>query len=96
MQAYKIKGKIDRYGHLIITEPINLNPGDVEVIILQPMIAKENSSSPKIQSQAKATKRKSPSKIKALQDWFEKTKPTPPDFDADRARWEALKEKYDL
>ena len=35
MQAYKLKGKIDRDGNLIITEPTNLNPGDVEVIILQ-------------------------------------------------------------
>jgi hypothetical protein len=35
MQAYKLTGKIDRSGKLIITEPTNLNPGDVEVIILQ-------------------------------------------------------------
>jgi hypothetical protein len=34
MQAYKLTGKIDRSGKLIITEPTNLNPGDVEVIIL--------------------------------------------------------------
>jgi hypothetical protein len=35
MQAYKLTGKIDNSGKLIITEPTNLNPGDVEVIILQ-------------------------------------------------------------
>jgi hypothetical protein len=35
MQAHKLKGKIDRSGKLIITEPTNLDPGDVEVIILQ-------------------------------------------------------------
>jgi hypothetical protein len=35
MQAHKPKGKIDRSGKLIITEPTNLDPGDVEVIILQ-------------------------------------------------------------
>ena len=35
MQAYKLKGKIDSDGKLIITEPTNLTPGDVEVIILQ-------------------------------------------------------------
>jgi hypothetical protein len=35
MQAHKLKGKIDHSGKLIITEPINLDPGDVEVIILQ-------------------------------------------------------------
>jgi hypothetical protein len=38
MQAYKLKGKIDRFGKLIITEPTNLDPGDVEVIILQSAI----------------------------------------------------------
>ena len=31
MQAYKLKGKVDREGKLIITEPTNLTPGDVEV-----------------------------------------------------------------
>jgi hypothetical protein len=35
MQAYKLTGKVDHSGQLIITKPINLNPGDVEVIILQ-------------------------------------------------------------
>ena len=36
MQAYKLKGKVDSNGNLIITQPINLTPGEVEVIILQP------------------------------------------------------------
>jgi hypothetical protein len=35
MQAYKLKGKIDSKGNLIITQPTNLSPGEVEVIILQ-------------------------------------------------------------
>lgn len=35
MQAYKLKGAIDQSGHLIITEPIEIPAGDVEVIILQ-------------------------------------------------------------
>ena len=34
--------------------------------------------------------------VKALQGWFKKTEPIPADFDADGAKWEALKEKYDL
>jgi hypothetical protein len=42
MQAYKLTGKIDRSGKLIITEPTNLNPGDVEVIILQSATTREN------------------------------------------------------
>ncbi len=36
------------------------------------------------------------SKIKALQNWFEKTQPAPPDFDPDQAKWEYLKEKHNL
>ncbi|MDJ0634099.1 MAG: hypothetical protein QNJ34_12990 [Xenococcaceae cyanobacterium MO_188.B29] len=36
MQAYKLKGKIDCEGNLIIAQPTNLTPGEVEVIILQP------------------------------------------------------------
>ncbi|MGL5941868.1 MAG: hypothetical protein ACRC2S_16130 [Waterburya sp.] len=43
MQAYKLTGKIDHFGKLIITEPTNLHPGDVEVIILQP-VTTENKS----------------------------------------------------
>ncbi len=35
MQAYKLQGKVNRDGKLIITEPANLTPGDVEVIVLQ-------------------------------------------------------------
>lgn len=35
MQAYKVQGKIDRNGKLIITEPISLTAGNVEKIILQ-------------------------------------------------------------
>ncbi|MGL5834962.1 MAG: hypothetical protein ACRC1Z_17280 [Waterburya sp.] len=42
MQAYKLAGKIDHSGQLIITEPTNLNPGDVEVIILQSATTTEN------------------------------------------------------
>lgn len=36
MQAYKLKGKIDSDGNLIIPQPTNISPGEVEVIILQP------------------------------------------------------------
>ena len=34
--------------------------------------------------------------VKALQRWFNKTELVPADFDADEAKWEALKEKYNL
>ena len=35
MQATKLKGIINQQGELIVKEPINLNPGEVEVVILQ-------------------------------------------------------------
>ena len=96
MQAYKLKGTIDRYGHLIITEPINLNPGDVEVIILQQVKATESSTVPETNSQAKKPKREVKCSIPIIKEWLEKTEPTPPDFDPDKAKWEYLKEKYNL
>jgi len=33
MQAYKLKGKIDSSGNLVITDPLNLPPGDVEIVV---------------------------------------------------------------
>lgn len=95
MQAYKLKGTIDPSGQLIITEPIEMPPGEVEVIVLS--VSKVNGAViTATESQAETPKRKRPSKIKAFQDWFENTEPAPPDFDPDQARWEALKEKYNL
>lgn len=93
MQAYKLKGKIDAAGNLVITQPINMPPGDVEVIVLA---AVETTTPPvtEIESQTKASKR--PTKIKALQNFFESTQPAPADFDPDQAKWEYLKEKHNL
>ena len=31
MQAYKLKGKIDQSGNLLITEPVNLPPGNQSI-----------------------------------------------------------------
>ncbi len=93
MQAYKAKGKIDATGNLVVTQPIEIPPGNVEVIILQ-LADEVNSTETATESQSETPKR--PTKIKALQGWFEKTKPAPADFDADEARWEALKEKHNL
>ena len=33
MQAYKLKGKIDQSGNLLITEPLDLPPGNVEIVV---------------------------------------------------------------
>jgi hypothetical protein len=89
MQAYKLTGKIDRSGKLIITEPTNLNPGDVEVIILQSATT-ENQSTNHGQIQ------KRPSKVKTFQDWFAKTEPISSDLTPDDAKWDYLKEKHNL
>lgn len=35
MQATKLRGIINQQGKLVIEETINLNPGEVEVVILQ-------------------------------------------------------------
>ncbi|WP_373527488.1 hypothetical protein [Nostoc sp.] len=94
MQAYKLNATIDESGHLIIDEPLNIAPGKVEVIILHPVRSLESSTENTIELQLEKPKR--PTKIKALQDWFKKTQPAPPDFDPDQARWEALKEKHNL
>lgn len=96
MQAYKVKGAIDESGNLIINEPIKMAPGEVEIIVLQTVDRVENEASPKIDSADDTAKRQPRTQIKALQDWFEKTQPAPSDFDPEQARWEALKEKYNL
>ncbi len=79
MQAYKLKGKIDATGSLVITEPIQMPPGDVEVIVLlstQTIISPPESTN---EVQPETPKRRT--KIKALQGWFKKTQPTSADFD---------------
>lgn len=94
MQAYKLKGKIDSAGNLVINQSVKMPPGDVEVIILQAIETPANSTILEAEPPAQIPRRRT--KIKALQDWFEKTQPAPPDFDPDEARWEALKEKHNL
>lgn len=96
MQAYKLRGKIDATGNLVVVEPVNMPPGDVEIIVLQLADTVVSSPDPLIQPQEAQPKRKVTTKIKALQAWFENTQPVSPDFDADQAKWEALKEKYNL
>lgn len=93
MQAYKLKGKIDQQGHLMITEPIDLAPGDVEIIILQSV---ENIADDKNKStyEPETTITTFPSRTNALRDLLANAKPVPADFDPDQARWEALQEKH--
>ncbi|MGF1975003.1 MAG: hypothetical protein RMY30_005335 [Nostoc sp. CmiSLP01] len=94
MQAYKLNATIDESGHLIIDEPLNIAPGKVEVIILQPVPSLESSTETSTESQPEKLRRKF--KVKAFEGLFENGPPTPPDFDPDQARCEALKEKHNL
>lgn len=87
MQAYKLKGKIDSTGNLVINEPVKMPPGDVEVIILQSTAT--TTDTPK-------QPKKREYKVQALKDLLENAPPTPPDFDPDQAKWEYLKEKHNL
>lgn len=93
MQAYKFKGKIDDAGNLVITEPVKMPPGDVEVIVLQ-VVESASSTNPETEPQPQTAKRKS--KVKAFEGLFENAPPVPPDFDPDQAKWEYLKEKHNL
>jgi hypothetical protein len=96
MPAYKLKGKIAQSGQLILTEPINLTPGEVEVIILQPNPVGEDSSVWATASNHEIPKKIVKERVKSLKELLETAPPIPPDFDPEQARWEALKEKYDL
>jgi hypothetical protein len=90
MQAHKLKGQINRDGKLILTEPTDLNPGEVEVIILQSAITTESKSG----NEERIEKR--PSKVKTFQQWFAKTEATSSKFEPDKAKWEYLQEKHNL
>ena len=95
MQAYKVKGKIDATGNLVVEESIQIPPGNVEVIILQ--VADEVKGSTETATEPQpTTPKKREYKVQALKDLLENAPPTPPDFDPDEARWEALKEKHNL
>jgi hypothetical protein len=94
MQAYKLKGKIDQSGNLLITEPVNLPPGNVEVIVWQATDTLDNTTALTSEPAPETPKRKS--RIKAFQGLFENAPPVPADFDPDQAKWEYLKEKHNL
>ncbi len=94
MEAYRIKGKIDSSGNLVIIEPINLPPGDVEMVIWQtPEILNNTIVS---RSESVREKPKRASRVKAFEGLFEKAPAIPVDFDPEQAKWEYLKEKYNL
>ncbi|MCL1467970.1 hypothetical protein [Argonema galeatum] len=96
MQAYKVKGKVDEAGNLVVTEPVKITPGDVEVIVWHAIETVNNATNAKSQPEAARPKRQVECSIPILKEWLENTDPVPPNFDPDRAKWEYLKEKHNL
>ncbi|RUT09606.1 hypothetical protein DSM106972_001000 [Dulcicalothrix desertica PCC 7102] len=94
MQAYKLNATIDESGSLVLDEPLTIAPGKVELIILQNLEPIASFTEEKSEPPLARPKRKS--KVKAFEGLFENAPPVPPDFDPLEARWEALKEKYNL
>ncbi|MEI6442734.1 MAG: hypothetical protein WCO29_06300 [Nostocales cyanobacterium ELA583] len=94
MQAYKLKGKIDQSGNLLITEPVNFPPGNVEIVVWTATDTLDHTTAPTSEPAPETPKRKS--RIKAFQGLFENAQPVPADFDPDQAKWEYLKDKHNL
>jgi hypothetical protein len=86
MQAYKLNATIDESGNLVLDEPLDITPGKVEIIILQPTVTNTDPKQSK----------KREYKVQALKELLENAPPTPPDFDPEQAKWEYLKEKHNL
>ncbi|MGB3788786.1 MAG: hypothetical protein WA949_12300 [Phormidesmis sp.] len=97
MQALKLKGKVDEAGKLIISESINLAPGEVEIIIWQSSESEvEVDYSIQAVSQELAATSDT-SDFDTFMAWLKEGLPVfPTDFDADESKWQYLKEKHDL
>ena len=95
MQAYKLRGKIDATGNLVVLEAVDMPPGDVEIVVW-PVADTVTLASVSESAIPETPQTKFKTKVKAFQALFENTQPVPPDFDAEEARWEALKEKHNL
>ncbi|MEG4209342.1 hypothetical protein [Microcoleus sp. S13_B4] len=100
MQAYKLRGKIDATGNLVVVEPVNMPPGDVEIIVLQLAdTVKQASASESAIALSEAPQKKFKTNVKAFQGLFDRDAvPEPLDFDDPdkQAKWEYLKEKHNL
>ena len=86
MQATKLKGIINQQGKLIVEEPINLHPGEVEVVILQ----KDDSANRKREAKSHPIKYRS----QTFKDLLETELPIDKDFDLDQLKSKYFKEKY--
>ncbi|MEA5578452.1 hypothetical protein [Anabaena sp. UHCC 0451] len=81
MQAYKLKGKIDQSGNLLIIEPVNLPSGNMEIVVWPATDTLDHTTAPTSGLMPETPKRKS--RIKAFQGLFENAPPVPADFDPD-------------
>ncbi|WP_444980499.1 hypothetical protein [Microseira wollei] len=79
-----------------MASPVNIPPGEVEIIVLQVVETVDNDTAAKSDAEDATPKRQPRTRIKAFQDLFEKTQPAPPNFDPDEAKWEYLKQKHNL
>ncbi len=101
MQAFKLKGEIDEAGRLIVSEPVDLIAGKVEVIILsfaEPDAEENRSIEPTAEPTSGLIKTlPETSSFESFMDWFtEGVTPVSPEFDADDAKWQYLKGKNHL
>ncbi|MEG4443090.1 hypothetical protein QUB47_10485 [Microcoleus sp. AT9_B5] len=99
MQAYKLRGKIDATGNLVVVEPVNMPPGDVEIIVLQLADTVKQASASENAIALEAPQKKFKTNVKAFQGLFDRDAvPEPLDFDDPdkQAKWEYLKEKHNL
>lgn len=96
MQALKLKGKVDETGKLIVSKFVNLMPGEVEIIVLQTSDMKTETEAASTESLQAADHSSDDYPVRALANWYANRPPADPTFDADEARWQHLKERYNL
>ena len=84
MPVYKLKGKIDKSGNLIIKEPIQLPPGEVEVQLK--LLESVDIPASKTDMNPAKTHRQVECSVPILKEWLELTEPAPSDFDDDQAK----------
>jgi hypothetical protein len=99
MQAYKLRGKIDATGNLVVVEPVNMPPGDVEIIVLQLADTVKQASASESAIAPETPKKNFKTRVKAFQGLFDRDAvPEPLDFDDPdkQAKWEYLNEKHNL
>jgi hypothetical protein len=93
MQALKLKGWIDPNGNLRVDGAIALPEGEVELVVWHTIKQKKSIQQNNLDN---GNLQKIRTGVSAFQDLFDGLEPVAADFDPDEARWQALKEKYEL